>query len=350
MKVCWFGLYESDYSRNRILIDGLRMNGVEVIECTTDYKNRGKYLRLLRELKKMRNQYDVIYCAFPINWNVIIARLFQRKPVVVDAFFPFHDAYVKDRKTTNRFSISALIFKFLDYINVVLADLVIADTQQHKNYWRAVYANTPIEVVPVGSDDSIFFPIGQSTKNDTFEVLFQGTFIPLQGVEKIVSAAELIKDHHDIKFTFIGGGQTFPDIKRLINDKKINIQLEPFMPLDELNKRINRADVLFGIFGDSQKTDRVIPNKVWQAVAIGKSVITKDTSAIRECFTDQELYLVANTPQAIAGAVLDLKKNREKGIVLAARALACYQKQYSVSMLGGQLKDYIENALVRSRQ
>ena len=31
--VCYFGTYRSNYPRNRILIDGLRKNGMDVIEC-----------------------------------------------------------------------------------------------------------------------------------------------------------------------------------------------------------------------------------------------------------------------------------------------------------------------------
>ena len=33
MRVCYFGTYRVRYSRNQIMIEGLRRNGVEVIEC-----------------------------------------------------------------------------------------------------------------------------------------------------------------------------------------------------------------------------------------------------------------------------------------------------------------------------
>ena len=32
-RVCYFGTYDRDRPRNRIIIDGLRKKGVEVIEC-----------------------------------------------------------------------------------------------------------------------------------------------------------------------------------------------------------------------------------------------------------------------------------------------------------------------------
>ena len=33
LHVCYFGAYREEYSRNRIMIEGLRRNGVEVVEC-----------------------------------------------------------------------------------------------------------------------------------------------------------------------------------------------------------------------------------------------------------------------------------------------------------------------------
>jgi hypothetical protein len=33
LRVCYFGTYRQDYSRNQIMIEGLRLAGVDVIEC-----------------------------------------------------------------------------------------------------------------------------------------------------------------------------------------------------------------------------------------------------------------------------------------------------------------------------
>jgi glycosyltransferase involved in cell wall biosynthesis len=72
---------------------------------------------------------------------------------------------------------------------------------------------------------------------------------------------------------------------------------------------LSEADVIFGVFGDSEKTNRVIPNKIFQGLAIGKPVITKDTGSVRALFSDDDLVLVENTPQAIAAAIVKLKND-----------------------------------------
>ena len=45
---------------------------------------------------------------------------------------------------------------------------------------------------------------------------------------------------------------------------------------------ISRADLCLGIFGTSEKAASVIPNKVYQVVAAGRPVVTRDSPAIRE--------------------------------------------------------------------
>ena len=45
---------------------------------------------------------------------------------------------------------------------------------------------------------------------------------------------------------------------------------------------MKRADVCLGIFGTSGKAASVIPNKVFQIVASGRPLVTRDSPAIRE--------------------------------------------------------------------
>ena len=39
MKICYFGIYNPNYSRNDILLSGLNQIGVEVIQCNADWRD-----------------------------------------------------------------------------------------------------------------------------------------------------------------------------------------------------------------------------------------------------------------------------------------------------------------------
>lgn len=341
MKVCWFGIYEPEYSRNKVLLSGLRQANVEIIECNAiSQKGFKKYFYLIRKLRLLKNDYDVIFCAFPINYNVIIAKLFQKKPIVIDAFFPLYDAYVHDRKSVHKWSLKALVYYWLDRINLYLVKLVITDTSQHRSYFNSLYKKAQIAVIPVGASTEEFYPIN-TPPTKQFVVSFHGSYIPLQGVEKIFGAAQLLKNEPDIFFRFIGPQRMFDDFKKEIEGLKNNIETISWLSTDILNKKLNEADVVLGIFGDTDKADRVVPNKVFQGIAVKKPVVTKDTPAIRELFTDEELFLVTNTPEAIAACILKIKKDYQSANAMAVKAYEKFMNCYTELNLGNLLKKYL---------
>lgn len=340
MKVCWFGIYDAGYSRNKVLVSGLRAADVEVIECNAfEHKGFKKYIRLIKQLINLQNDYDVLFCAFPINYNVIIAKLFQKKPIVIDAFFPLYDAYVVDRKTISKFSFMGLLFYLLDKINLRLADLSITDTEQHKKYWKKVFSKANVEVLPVGASADEFYPIPYSPINDSeFIVSFHGSYIPLQGVDNIIEAAILLKKHIKIKFRFIGPKKMHYSLEKVAQENNLNIELVSWLSTAELNKKLNEADVILGIFGDTPKTDRVVPNKVFQGIAVRKPVVTKDTLAVRELFSPADVMLVKNTPEAIAAAILLLAEDSSERYRLATSAYRQFVLRFNEITLGGELK------------
>ncbi len=339
MKICWFGIYDEKYSRNNVLINGLTSSGETVLQCNT-YGQKGlkKYFQLIKKIRSLHGNYDVLYCAFPNNYNVLLAKIFQRKPIVIDAFFPLYDAYIVDRKAFSRYSLKAFMYYWLDKINIFLADVVIVDTGEHKKYWRSISEEKSIEIVPVGADTSDFFPErSTNSQNDTVLVTFHGSYIPLQGIDKIIAAAALLRESSTIKFRFIGKGQQYEEMVKKINDEHLDIELLPWLSIQELNTKLNESDIVLGIFGDTDKTDRVVPNKLFQGVAVKKPVITKDTPAVRELFTDEEIYMVSNAPEDIARAIVYLSESKLHREQFADNAYTKFKKQFSEVPLGARL-------------
>ena len=76
------------------------------------------------------------------------------------------------------------------------------------------------------------------------------------------------------------------------------------------------------IFGSTNKTKRVIPNKVYDYVSMRKPVITADTLAIRELFEDDELMLVKVADHlSLANAIMTLKDNRKLANDIAQKGI-----------------------------
>ena len=141
-----------------------------------------------------------------------------------------------------------------------------------------------------------------------FNVFFYGSYIPLQGIEHVLKAAEILQDQDtNVHFTLVGSGQLYASMRKLADELRLrNVTFKEFVPLQELPKLMGGTDLCLGIFAETEKAKRVIPHKVYDAVAMGIPVITMDSPAIREKFATHPnvLLIPAGNPQAIAEKIL----------------------------------------------
>ncbi len=80
------------------------------------------------------------------------------------------------------------------------------------------------------------------------------------------------------------------------------------MPYERLGGELSAASICLGIFGASEKASRVVPNKVLQAMAAGRPIVTANTPGARELLVDGEsaLLVPAANPEALAAAMARL--------------------------------------------
>lgn len=343
MTVCFFGIYDPSYSRNSILIKGLRLNGLEVIECNATGGRIKKYIFLFLEHWKIRKKYDVMIVAFPGYQAIILAKLLTRKPLILDAFFSIYDSVVLDRKSTKPKTFSAQYYWFIDWLSCWLADKVMLDTNAHINYFCKLFPLKKEKFIRVllGADNEVIKPRPVSVR-DCLIVHFHGIATPLQGVSFILEAAKLLAAEK-IKFNLIGS-----KIKRQAGAEEVggNINFIKNVAYRELIDIMAEADVCLGIFGDSKKTQVVIPNKVYEALASGKAIITADTPAVRELLTDgiNCLFCRVGDAKDLAEKIIILKDNRELRNQIAANGYQLFVDQLTPRKVTAGLVEFIKGA------
>ncbi|TSC94871.1 MAG: hypothetical protein Athens101410_717 [Parcubacteria group bacterium Athens1014_10] len=341
LKICYFGIYDSNYSRNRILIGGLRKNGAEVIECN----KRGekfKYLKLFLAHWKIRNDYDIMVVGFPGQSVVWLAKLISRKPVVLDAFISFYDCMIFDRKLYSEKSLKAKIYYFLDWHSCCLADAILLDTEEHINYFVKTFhlPEKKFYRVYIGAEDEIFYPLPKKEGNKKFVVHFHGTFIPVQGVQYIIKAAKILEKEDDIVFNLIGKGQTFKEVKRLAEELDCkNINFLGKIDYQKLPEYISLGNVCLGSFGDTEKAKRVVANKVYECLAMAIPVINGDAPAMKVNLEDKKhcLYCRLGDEKDLAAKILELKNNPNLAGQIGNNGYQIFKKLFSTEVLGAEL-------------
>jgi len=291
MKICFFGTYNPQYSRNRVIKRGLEENGVIIAQCNDRSSGIKKYFRLWKKFKYIKNEIDFLFVGFPGYGAAIFAKIFTDKKIIFDAFSSVYDSMVLDRKIVSIFSLKSLYYFLLDFLACQMSDWVLVDTLAQKDFFARTFKINPkkILVVYVGADvpEEFLVQIKKAQSIPT-KIFFYGTFIPLQGVDVILKSANLLKNEN-VRFEIMGQGQTFSDAQNLA--QKLFLQNVKFLPphlyIDLLN-HLNSADISLGIFGSTLKSQRVIPNKVFDALALGKPCITQDSPAVREILKNGE--------------------------------------------------------------
>jgi len=330
--ICFLGDYDKNYIRNDVLLSGLSNIGHTITECHTAKNGMARIFDLYKKYRCVKN-VDILYVATSDTSRalVIFFSIISRKPIVWDAFYSLYDSWVFDRGLVSKFSIKALYYWILEYSACKMADIIVLDTYEHIAYFERVFGVSDkrcIRVLVGAHREKLEQSLSahkqlQVQLKERFEgkrvVYFHGKFIPLQGVEYIVRAAEILKDDQNIIFVIVGKGQTYDMVREQVSTLQLdNIYFEGRVPYEYLSSYIAVADLCLGIFGDTDKATRVIPSKIYEYAAVGAPILTADTIAIREIFNEEDLFLCNRCDsQSLANAI---KSSLDDTLMLRTKA------------------------------
>ena len=370
LKILYFGIYSKgvEYPRNNNLINGLRLNGIDVVEA--HFELAGSFQKRMSIVqnplgfiyfvlgliasfialiwKFMRSSHvDAIIVGHPGYFHIHLARflrfLFHRQSVLVyDVFIPLYEMLIDDRGLWKSDSLFARLLHRFERSCCQNADLCLLDTHEHCKYLIKEYGLSHEKVVRifVGSTIDQNFDPSRIDSHETFRILFVGTYIPLHGIDIILNAIQYLANDPDIHFSLVGSGQLRKNMENLARTKGLsNISFQDWIPTDHLGSYIRSFDLSLGIFGIIPKTARVIPSKVYDICAAGVPFITADTPAIREVFRHMEnAYLIpAGNPEALAEAIRYLKANRNLRNKIAEGARQIGKGIFSLKEIGNNL-------------
>ncbi len=366
-RIVFLGTYDVTKPRVRILIEAARRKGFEVLECHEEVwkgvEDKSQLRRLSQQLYFLFRWFVsypkliVRYLFVPKHDLVIIGYLGQLDVLVLwpfiwlrgvplywDAFLSLYDTAVRDRKLFSRFSPVAMFLYLGEWICCRLADVVFVDTKAHGRYFEELFSLPEVSVqrVFVGAEDLFFAPPPSESLHDqkqgAFLVLFYGQFIPLHGIDTIIEAATRISERDkNIQFVVIGTGQEEERISRILTQRKLeNITRIQWAPYHTLHAWLHKADLVLGIFGTSQKAQTVIPNKIFQALAAGKPIVTADTPAVRELLEETRAVRLVPPGNGEALAEAIFKMANEPQSVSTSRDCAV-----SIAKVGDQLEELL---------
>jgi len=352
-RVCFFGAYDREYPRNRILRAGLERCGVEVREVRT--RERRAWLRypaLAAAFARGVDGAGILLVPEFRHKDMPLARLLAgRRTVVFDPLVSRHDTLVGDWEIHARGSLQARWNRWIDGWALSLADLVLCDTWAHGALYESLGARRERLVrVLVGAEDA-FFAIGPPEAAPPVRIVYLGGFLPLHGVPLLLEAlASLERRGADLppyQVVMAGKGIDFEQAVAFKDQKKLErVEFTGAIPYADAPRVMASAHVVLGAFGAGEKAGRVIPHKVYQGLAAGRAVLTGDGPGLREVF-EPGVHLAAvprGDADAIAAALRDLiaSASRRLGLGEAGRRRAL--EVATPQRVGESLRDALERA------
>src|SRR3989338_11408421 len=98
MKICYFPLTNNIPPRDIVYLDGLKENGVEIIECKDHSPSWRKFLTLYKKHKLIKIDYDILMVGYTAHILVPFARLISRKKIVFNALSSLYEGIVVSRQ------------------------------------------------------------------------------------------------------------------------------------------------------------------------------------------------------------------------------------------------------------
>lgn len=350
MRVAYFGTWERGYPRNEQVISCLRGAGVDVDEIHVPaWRAEHKFAlgpsalpRLAvaeakLALRRVPRNVDALLVGYPGQFDLPAAKV-HRRPVILNAMVSLYDTFVEDRQRFVEGSAPARALHALDRFAFRSADLLVSDTAANAAAMADLAGLQHVESCFVGAEEHLFRPAWRPP--EAFHVLFVGKLIPLHGLRAILDASKLLPH---VPFRIVGSGQE----EALLVDRPSNVEHVPWVDYERLPDEYARAGCALGIFGSSAKASRVIPNKVFQALACGTPVVTADTPAVRELLTPERdaLLVPADDPGALAAAIERLRSDNALAARIGAGGLETYHQRASEERLGQQWKSLIEETI-----
>ena len=366
-RACLFGTYARAHSANRLLRAALEAAGYAVVECHAPLWERTRdklpaffgirslaaqavrYGRAVPQLvaqwRAIAHETSLVVVGFNGQLDVLLARrlIGRRLPLLFAPLVTVTETLVEDRRVYRRGSLPGRLAAWLDRATLRSADVVLADTNAHRTYMCDTFGVEPgrVRTLYLGAEPA-FYGTPPAAAGDARTVLFYGQYVPLHGAEVIVEAARRVGPR--FTFTMVGSGPLRAEVEAAARGLA-NVRFVDWVPYADLPSWIADADICLGIFGPGVKAAMVVPNKVYQAAAGARPIITGDTAAVREVFVNGESVWLTRPGDgaALADGLLTLAGDGALRLRLARNAHGIMRDRLRTSEQGRRLRALLDD-------
>jgi colanic acid biosynthesis glycosyl transferase WcaI len=307
-------------------------------------------------------KYDIVLASNPALQTglpfLFLGRL-RGKPSIFSVHDVYPDVGIRLGILQNRLivrlveTLEVLCYKRASKIRVLSESFIPAITRSNIKQSKIVliydWVDTDL-IRPLPKENAFSKSYGMDKR---FVVLYAGNLGLSQGLENIISAAEILAGNNDIMFVFVGDGADKKRLQHLVKMKKLtNVVFIPFQERSRLPEVLASADISIvnlkkGISFNS------LPSKIYSILASGRPIIAcidegSDTWNLIQK-SKSGVCLPPGDSKLLAKTILELKDNDELRRQLGENGRAYCISHHSPQYAAEKFLDLFDN-LVKGRQ
>jgi len=203
-------------------------------------------------------------------------------------------------------------------------------------------------LLPNGADVELFRPLPRENPvaagypfGDRFVVMYSGLLGIKHGLETILEAAELLREHEDVVFFIRGEGPR----REALEDRVAELGLENVLfggelPIEEVPQLLARADVCVTNLLPDPYLEKIVSVKVFEYLACEKPVVGALRGEGARVLDESGggITVAPGDAQAMAAAILELRDDPERREALGKAGRRYVEEHYSRAVIAATLE------------
>lgn len=281
--------------------------------------------------RSLRQPYGVVEV-----YNIPDALVFAALPAklrgskIVLYMFELMPEQVRDEYAMSAHSTLIRILRWLERRAVQFADRIVTVSPYDARIVsaRSEPRNPPVVILNVPDERLFHQPSDQSSPSErAFRLVTHGSLLKRYGIDTLVQAMPLIRKRiPDAEAWIIGEGEHRAALQAMAANLGLGqaVRFINWRPIEDIPQLLSQADI--GIV--PARVPWLLPNKLFEYVAMAKPVVASDTPSLRTIFPDGEVsYFTPGNAEELAERVIELHENaalRQERVTNAATVLQRY--------------------------
>ncbi len=264
------------------------------------------------------------------SWSAVIAKFLYKKILIV------RTGYTLSIFSKRVSKVKWFLSKIIEFFSVRFLDKLIVATQSEKEYFGNL---DKISVIPNYVDTEIFKPMpelknppsssnlaGSADAVKKIEVLFIGR---LNKQKNLKNAIKALSGLDNIKLNIIGSGELKEELKKLAEEKHVDVEFLGNKPHDYLPKYINNTD--FCLFPSLYEGN---PKVLLEMMACGMPIVATNVSGINNIVTHKkDAIVVGILEEEIRAGIKLILNDKELKDLISKNALQNILESYSFNKI-----------------